>query len=142
MPLPIQSYNTITTLRNAINTYLVPNGSGDINATEINNVLNSVVDFLAASSVNGGLAKIEQSGGAIVLSNGVTIVKTTIPTSLTWIDNIYNQWVIINQLSSSIPLLSGLSYVDIFGTVQTSIPANTTVNLYKVSNGQWVNSNV
>jgi len=142
MSYPQKTYSNFTQILSDINNLIVTNGAGDIDGVVLNNVLNGAITFIEQSALNYNLAKIEQSGGSITLSSSVTIVRAVIPTSLTWGDNVYNQWVVINQLSSSVPLLGGISYIDIFGNPQTSIPANTTIILYKVSNGQWVNSNI
>ena len=142
MSYPQKTYSNFTQILSDINNLIVTNGAGDIDGVVLNNVLNGAITFIEQSTLNYNLAKIEQSGGSITLSSSITIVRAVIPTSLTWGDNVYNQWVVINQLSSSVPLLGGISYIDIFGNPQTSIPANTTIILYKVSNGQWVNSNI
>lgn len=141
MPYPVNTFSNFTALFNYINTYIVTNGAEEIDAIDANDVMNGLLTFITQSPLNYQKAQIISTGGAVVTSRPISVITTTLPTSLAWIDNIYNQQIIINTTNSNIPLLNGFVYYDSSLTVKNSIPAYTTIAISKVSNGSWIQTN-
>lgn len=138
---PTIVFNTIPEWEAYVNTYIVTNGAEEISGVIGNNAYNGAVKFVKQSPLNWSKGAIYPSGGDIVLDNfflGVAIFITTTPDSLTWNDNFYNQYVLINQTSQSIPLAGLLVYYDLNGNPIDFIPANSAVVIYKATNDLWI----
>lgn len=140
MSLPATTFATIQELINYINTVIVPNGAQEITGEEHNAIENGLANFIVKYTLNSGLAGISSSTGVIPLSKPITVF-TVVPTSVNWPDNIQNEYYIVNATASDIPLTSGYSYVDQYATVQTSIPARSTVHIAKATNSNWIQIN-
>jgi hypothetical protein len=91
--------------------------------------------------LNSGLINIVTAGGAVTLPAPITAFTGTAPTSIRWNDDVQNEYYIINTLGSVLPILGGLSYVDLFGVSQTSIPVHTALHIAKAINGSWIQIN-
>lgn len=138
MAYPQQTFNNLQDLLDYINTFYVTNGNEDIDAVIGNNIVNALGNFFPKYAVNGNTADIKSTGGAVVLDRPMTVIMTTVPTTLTWLDNVQNEYYIINATGFNIPLLSGTRYYDQYLTAQTFIPARTTIHISKVKNGNWI----
>lgn len=138
MPLPAQTFNTISELLNYINTFIVPNASQQINGKEHNNVENGLASFIVKYTLNSALATIVTSGGIVTLPTPVTVLSTPAPTAINWPDNVQNEYYIVNATGSDIPFTAGQTYVDQFGIAQTFIPAHNVIQIAKATNGSWV----
>ena len=141
MSFPQQSFNTLLELINYINTYIVPNGNEEISGTIHNNAENGLAKFIAQSPLNWSKAQILSMGGDVISTNPVVVITSVTPTSFGWESNIYNEVIIINTLNSSIPLLNGYSYKDIYLNTVTNIPAQTVVQLFQAENNLWIQGN-
>jgi len=135
MPYPTVTFPTFDDLMNYINTYIITNGMELIEGVEHNNVENGLLTFVRQSPLNWQTADIFSSGGAISVLRPINVIMTSVPTSITWGDNIYNEWVFINTTGGNIP---SNTYYDINLSPVTSIPAKSTINVCKVKNGQWI----
>lgn len=142
MAYPQQTFQTIQSLLNYINTYVITNGSNAITGVELNNVVNSLASFIQSYSVNAGLATIcSQSGGSAFILPTPIVIFTQVPTSIQWPGNVQNEYYMDNCTSSPIPLTNGFTYTDQFGTGQTVIPARTAIHIAKAINGTWFQVN-
>jgi hypothetical protein len=140
MPL----FPNIDALQAAVDAEIIANGNEEITGPVMNEMLNGCIEFIRKSPLNWAKASLVSGGGAVSLTDeytGVVLFMTTTPTSLTWGDNIYNEYVFINMTSSAIPLLGLLVYYTPLGTVADSIPANSVVNVFKAANDLWVQGN-
>jgi hypothetical protein len=140
MPLPSQTYSTIQQLINAMNTEFVPNGNQEITGDIGNKLLNGLANFIVTYTLNSGLAGISSSTGVVPLSKPVTVF-TVVPTSISWPDNIQNEYYIVNATGSNIPLAAGYSYIDQYATSQTVVPARSSLHIAKATNGSWIQVN-
>lgn len=125
-------------LKNYIDQYFYNNGIGLIEGDNDNYALTSLLDFISKSPLNWEKVLVVSSGGVITASRPVTIFISTAVTSLTWPENIYNQYVFINSTNSAIPFSGGVSYYDINLIMRTSIPAKTAISIYKSANDLWI----
>src|SRR5688572_25009120 len=137
MPLPSITYSSIQQLLNDINTRFVPNGMEFITGDIGNSQLNGLANFIVTYTLNSGLAGISSSTGVVPLSKPVTLFAV-VPTSISWPDNVQNEYYIINATASNIPLASGYSYIDQYQVAQTLIPARSSVHIAKATNGSWI----
>lgn len=140
MPLPVTTFANIQALLNYINTNIVPNGANEITGEEHNAVENALANFIVSYTLNSGLAGISSSTSVIPLSKPITIF-TIAPTSISWPDNIQNEYYIINATGSDIPLTAGYSYIDQYGVAKTSIPTRTSIHIAKATNSSWIQVN-
>lgn len=138
MPYPAVTFANFDDLMNYINTNIVTNGLQEIEGVEHNAVENGLLTFTRKSPLNWGLAEIISVGGAVSATKPVTVITTTTPTTLSWSDNIYNEYIFMNMTGNAIPLLSPLVYFTAAGTSLNYIPENTSVNILKTANGLWV----
>lgn len=136
MPLPVQTFATFDELETYIDDNIRPNGMELITGSEHNAVENGLLTFIRQSPLNWQLAKIESGGGVIAAARPVNVFMTTVPSSLSWADNIYNQFVFINATAGDIPTTT--TYYDINLQPINIIPARSIINLYKASNSQWI----
>jgi hypothetical protein len=140
MPL----FPDIDAVENYVNTNIIANGVEYITGPINNVALNGCIEFIRKSPLNWAKALLKNTGGSIVLSDeyvGVVVFSTISPTDLTFGDNIYNEYVFINMTSSAIPLITPSFYYNLSGQAIDNIPANTAINLFKVSNDLWVQGN-
>ncbi len=131
----------IAALQAAINAEIIANGNEEITGPILNDILNGNIKFIIQSALNWGTASLYSSGGNISLSNaylGVAVFMTNTPTSLSWGDNVYNEYVFINLTGGAIALGTPSAYYDLTGAPVTSIPANTALTLFKTSGSLWV----
>lgn len=141
MPYPVQTFNDIPTWENYTNTFWVTNGVQEISGVVGNNVVNGAIKFLKQSPLNWAKVAIYSSGGDIVLSNnflGTALFITTPPDSLSFGDNFYNEYALINMTASDIPLAGSLVYYDTSGQAVDNIPAHTAIGIFKAANDLWV----
>lgn len=138
MPLPTQTFSTIQQLLTYINTFIVPNGSNEISGEIHNNVENALSKFIVSYTLNNKQATLVSSGGVVVLPTPITVITSVVPTSIQWIDNVQNEYYILNTTNSTIPLAAGFTYYNSFLIAKNSIPANTAIHIAKATNGQWV----
>lgn len=141
MPYPSIIFSTIEEWEAYLNSEIVINGNESITGLVGNNAYNGAVTFIKKSPLNWSKAAIYSDGGDISLSNnflGVAVFMTTSPDSLTFGDNFYNQYVLMNMTSSAIPLAGGLVYYDMSGNPLSSIPANAVTVVYKGANDLWI----
>lgn len=140
MSNPSQTFTTIQQLISYINSLVIPNGINSITGDQVNNVLNGLTKFIQSYTMNNGLAGVSSSAGVVPLSKPVTIF-TVAPTSFNWSDNVQEEYYIVNATGAPLPITAGLSFIDSFGTVQTSIAANDAVHIAKATNGSWFRVN-
>lgn len=131
-------FPNIDALETYVDTYIIPNGNNEISGEENNNSLNGCIQFIRESPLNWEKASIESGGGVIAASTPVVVFITTTPTSLTWADNIYNEYVFINWLTAAIPIGGSQGYYNLLGQYITEVPANTAISIFKASNDLWV----
>jgi hypothetical protein len=140
--LPNQTFSTIQQLINYINTVFVTNGANGITGAEGNNILNGITTFLQSYLVNNSLVTIYNTNpGTVYMLQTPMTLFTTVPTSIQWPNNVQNEYYIINATSQNIPIAAGYSYIDQYGTVQTTIPYRTAIHIAKATNGSWVQVN-
>jgi len=124
-----------------IDEFVITNGVQEITGLIGNNSFNGAVTFIKKSPLNWSKAQIFSTGGNIGLTGsflGVVIIMGTPPTSITWTDNFYHEYVIINLTTSDIPVKNPLVYYDLTGTPVMIIPANSCVDIVKANNDLWV----
>jgi len=138
--MPSQDFTTLQQLLNYTNTYFVTNGVNSITGDEGNNILNGFGKFIQSYTMNNGLAGISSSSGVVPLSKPVTIFSVA-PTSFNWTDNVQQEYYIVNATGVAINATSGYSFVDAYGTTQTSIAARDSVHIAKATNGTWYRIN-
>lgn len=137
MPL----FPNIDALQAAVDAEIIANGNEEITGPIMNEMLNGCIEFIRKSPLNWSKASLVSGGGVVSISDeytGVVVFMTTTPTSLTWGDNFYYQYVFINMTAADIPLFGLLRYYKTDGTVAASIPANSAVTIYKASNDLWI----
>lgn len=142
MPYPVQTYPNFAALLAYINNTIVTNGNEEIDAVDMNNVVNGLLTFITQSPINWQKAQIVSTAIAATASRPVVLFMTTAATSLSFSDNIYNQYCFINTTNSDIPLLTPAQYFDINLSVVTKIPAKSIVNISKANNNAWVVNSV
>lgn len=141
MPYPVQTFNTISQWENFLNTNIILNGNEEITGTKGNTAYNGAVTFIKKSPLNWSKAAIYSGGGDIVLDDiflGVAIFLTNTPDSLSFNENFYQEYVLINMTAFDIPLDTPSGYYNASGQVVQSIPANSAVNLFLAVNDIWV----
>jgi hypothetical protein len=142
MAFPVLTFPNFAALETYINTEWIPNGNQDITGEIGNNVENGLLTFIKQSSLNWAKASVVSGGGAVSPTAPVNIYTTTTPSSLTWTDNIYHEYIFINMTAAAIPITSPLVYYDMNGTPHSTIPANTSVNIVKATNDLWVATSI
>lgn len=138
MPFPTLSFTNIDSWFNWVNNNIIPNGMELITGDDGNITENAAIYFIKRSPLNWQTAKVESTGGSLIASRPITVFTSIVPTSLSWVDNIYNQYIFINTINSDIPLLLGSNYYDIDSNLKTVIPAKSIVNIVKTSNNSWI----
>jgi hypothetical protein len=141
MIYPNVTYQTLAALLQDTNTIWIPNGVGDITGIFGNAQINGLAKFIQQSPLNWNGAKTITTGGDITLSNGVTVISGITPTSITFGDNVYNEWIIINLTGDDVNLASGKVYYTSFGEQLNYIPANQALRISKGINSLWYQSN-
>lgn len=141
MPLPSQTFNTITEWFNFVNTKIIPNGQREIDGDALNAALNALGVFIVNYTVNGNLAQINSTSGSIVSVSKPMTIFTGAPTSVQWVNNVQNEYYLVNATGLNIPLSAGFSYIDLYGVVQSTIPLRQTVHISKATNGSWFQVN-
>jgi hypothetical protein len=141
MPLPSMTFTTLQQLLNYINTVFVTNGANGITGDEGNSILNGLGNFINSYTLNSRLSSISSTPSIVVTLPTPITVFTQVPTSIQWVDNVQNEYYIVNATGFNIPLSAGFSYVDQFGTAQTVIPFRTAIHIAKATNGSWVQIN-
>lgn len=131
----------IDALETYVDAYIKENGNQEITGDINNNALNGCIEFIRQSPLNYAKASVENTTGAVVASTPVVVFTGSTPSSLTWNDNIYNEYVFINMTVLPIPLLGLLVYYKPDGTVASEIPAATVINVFKAANDLWVQGN-
>lgn len=124
-----------------INAYIIANGNQEITGPINNDALNGAVEFVRKSPFNWEKAEVVSTGGNVIPNRPVVIFMTTTPTSLTWNDNIYNEYLFINMTVNDIPLGGSFVYYTPLGTVGTTIPAFSIISILKANNDLWVQGN-
>ena len=138
MPYPQQTFQTLQALLNYINAVIITNGNNAITGVVANNVFNGLASFLQSYLVNGNLVDINSTSGSVLnLQKPMTVVTGT-PTSVQWPGNPQNEYYITNATANVVAITNGFSYVDQYGTTQTSIPPRTSIHIAKAINGSWV----
>lgn len=140
MPL----FPDIDALENYVDTNIVANGSELITGPINNTALNGCIEFIRKSPLNWSKALVESGGGDISLTDeylGVVVFSTVTPNSLSFGDNIYNEYVFINMTSAAISLGTPSFYYNTSGQAIDIIPANTAINIFKATNDLWVQGN-
>jgi hypothetical protein len=141
MPFPSQTFNTLDDWKTWIDSNIIPNGNQEIIGDDGNITENAAVKFIRQSPLNWEEASVLNTALAVIAPRPVVVFTGATPVSLTWNDNIYNEYVFINMTSLAIPLLGLLVYYKPDGTVSSSIPAATAISLFKAENGLWVQGN-
>lgn len=131
---------TLQQLINYINAYINTNGINSITGAENNYALVNLCNSILNYTVNGSLAGISSSTGVVPLSKPITLFSVA-PTSVNWPDNVQFEYYMINATGVNISITAGYSFVDQYGTVQTVIPARTSIHIAKATNGQWIQVN-
>jgi hypothetical protein len=140
MAFPTLTFANLDDWMNWINDNIVPNGMELITGDDGNITENAAVKFIKQSPLNWQTARIESLGGVIVAQRPVNVFMTTVPTSLTWNDNIYNQYIFINTTLGDIPTV--ITYYDVSLASVNIIPARSIVNIIKASNNNWIVASV
>lgn len=141
MAYPIQSFGTISSLLSYINSEWITNGIQNITGITGNNVVNALAQFIIKYTLNSGLAQISSvNTGTVTLPAPVTVF-TGNPTSVNWIDDVQNEYYIVNTTGFDIPIANGFGYLDNFGNVITNFPARLNIHIAKMSNGSWIRVN-
>lgn len=122
-------------LLNYINTRIVTNGRKEIDAIEVNNIVNALGQFIPAYTVNAFGAKVETGGGAIALSKPVSIISGTKPTSITWDAKVQKEYYIMNTFGEA---LTSSTYYDNLFVAKTDIPQYAILHIAQMENGSWV----
>ncbi len=135
------AFSDIDQWQTYIDTYIIANGNNDITGPENNEALNGAVQFVRESPLNWSKTDIHGSGGVFVLSKAMTVFITNTPTSISWVDNWYFEYYIVNATTSPIPLTSGTVYYNALLVPLTAIPANTVVHIAKSDNDLWIQVN-
>lgn len=121
---------------------IVTNGMELITGNFGNITENAAIQFIRQSPLNWQTANVISSGGIVNVTRPVNVIISSVPASLSWGDNIYNQYIFINTVAADIPLATGSSYYDINLQPVDIIPAKSIVNICKASNSLWVVSSV
>lgn len=140
MPL----FPNIDALQAAVDSEVIANGNEEITGPVMNEMLNGCIEFIRQSPLNWNKATLISSGGIIAITDqytAVVVFMTTTPTSLSWTDNIYHEYVFINLTANPIPLAGLLVYYTPLATSTNEIPANSVVNVFKASNDLWIQGN-
>jgi len=122
-------------LLNYINTRIVTNGRKEIDAVEVNNIVNALAQFIPAYTVNAFGAKVETGGGVIALSKPVSIISGTKPTSITWDAKVQKEYYIMNTFGEA---LTSSTYYDNLFVARTDIPQYAILHIAQMENGSWV----
>lgn len=138
MPLPSQTFSTIQQLLTYINTFIIPNGANEISGEIHNNVENALSNFIVSYTLNNKKATLVSAGGVVVLPTPITVITSVVPTSIQWVDNVQNEYYILNTTNSTIPLAAGFTYYNTSLIAKNAIPANTSIHIAKATNGQWI----
>jgi hypothetical protein len=140
MAFPAQTFSTIGQLIAYINTYIIPNGLQEIDGTEHNNVENALANFIVSYTLNSPLATLINSTAPYSLATPITVFAAD-PTSVSWPDNLQNEYYIVNATANNIALQGGFSFIDAFQVPQTFFPARAAIHIAKATNGQWIQVN-
>lgn len=138
MPFPSQTFATIDDWKSWVDANIIPNANEEITGDDGNITENAAVKFIKQSPLNWEKADVVNSAAPYVAQRPVVVFSGTAPVSLTWNDNIYNEYVFINMTASVIPLLGLLVYYNTLGVPVSSIPVNSAVNVFKASNDLWI----
>lgn len=136
------TFPNIDALETYVDTYIVANGIEAITGPINNDALNGCIEFIRQSPLNYAKAQIINSAGSVNVGGvPVNVFITNTPSFLTWTDNIYHEYIFINQTASPIQLSGSLVYYNLSGVAIDYIPANSSVNILKASNDLWVQAN-
>jgi len=141
MPIPSQTFATLTEWFNYVNTKIIPNGQQEIDGNALNNALNALGVFIVNYTMNGNLAQINSTSGTEVIVNKPITIFTGSPTSVKWNQNVQNEYYLGNATGANIPLSSGFSYMDLYNVSQTVIPLRQNIHIAKSTNGNWIQIN-
>ena len=141
MPYPSQTFNTFDDLLAYINALWITNGNQEITGLIGNNVVNGLLTFIRESPLNYQRAKVSSTAILYAATQPVNIFTVTPPISVSFGDNIYNEYTFVNATGHDIPLLAGMSYYDVNLNQITYIPSNQIVNISKAQNGLWIQTN-
>lgn len=139
------AYSNIAQLIGAINAEIIANGQEEITGPILNEILIGLTQFIEQSPLNWDKVQVESGGGDIVITDdyvGTVVFITTAPDSLSFGDNVYNEYVLINMTGTAIPLDTPSVYYKPDGTTVSAIPANSAVALLKAANDLWIQWNV
>lgn len=126
---------------NYLDTEVVTNGMQLITGLIGNNAINGAVTFIRKSPLNWSKAALYSTGGDVGITDnfqGVAIFTGTAPSSITWTDNFYHQYMFINMTTKDIPVKTPLVYYGLSGNPIDIIPANSAVSIFKATNDLWV----
>jgi hypothetical protein len=138
MPFPSQTFNNLDDWKAWIDSNIIPNGNQEIIGDDGNITENAAVKFIRQSPLNWEEASVVNTALAVIAPRPVVVFTGATPVSLTWNDNIYNEYVFINMTAFDIPLLGLLVYCKPSGATSSVIPATTAVNIFKAENDLWV----
>lgn len=135
MPYPVNTFPNFSALLAYINNFWITNGIEEITGVIGNDVVNGLLTFVEQSPLNWQTTDIFSTGGAISPVRPVNIIMSVTPDSISWGDNIYNQYIFSNTTSGDIP---SQTYYDNNLSAVTIIPAKSVVNIAKAKNGNWI----
>lgn len=137
---PSITFTTIPDWENYLNTEIITNGIESITGLIGNNAYNGAVTFIKKSPLNWAKISIYSSAGAIPLDDNFlgTALFLVTPSSLTFGDNFYNEYVLINMTDNDIPLGNNQVYYNLNSQPIDIIPARTAVTIMKAQNDLWV----
>lgn len=141
MPFPSQTFNTLDEWKAWVDANIIPNGNEEITGDDGNITENAAVYFIKRSPLNWEKTDVVNSTAAYVAQRPVVVFTGSTPDSLTWNDNIYNEYVFINMTVLPIDILGSLGYYNLSAQFIQQIPANTAINIFKASNDLWVQGN-
>lgn len=141
MSYPTQTFNTFDDLLGYINTHWITNGNQEITGVIGNNVVNGELSFIRKSPLNWQKCQISSTGGVVVAMRPVVVIYGITPTSISWTDNIYNEYILINTTSNDIPIGGGLGYYDINAGFKTTLLSGSIIDIFKADNNLWFQGN-
>lgn len=141
MSYPQQIFPDFNSLMTYMNTFWVTNGNEEITGVVGNNVVNGLLTFIRQSPLNWQSAKVWSVGSSVSVTQPVNVFMITAPSSVAFLNNIYNEYTFVNTTNSNIPFATGNSYYDVMLNNITYIPSHQVLNISKAQNGLWLQTN-
>jgi len=134
--MPTLTFATLAAWQTWVDNNIITNGMELITGDDGNITENAAIYFITRSPLNWQTADIASAGGVVNVTRPITVIMTVTPTSISWADNIYNEYVFINTTLGDVP--TTVTYYDINLTAVNKIPAKSVINICKAKNGNWI----